>query len=63
MKPTELPMQQQMPEPDAPEQRPNWFQRLGWLALIWACSVAALFVVAFIFRTAMGWAGLTLPTG
>ena len=40
------------------EQR-SWLLRLGWLALIWAAGVAALAVVAFLFRMLMGVAGLT----
>ena len=32
--------------------------RLGWLVLIWVASVAALGVVALLFRWLMGAAGL-----
>ncbi|MEO8249366.1 MAG: DUF2474 domain-containing protein [Burkholderiales bacterium] len=39
--------------------QPNWFKRIGWLALIWVASVAALFVVALVIRYVMGLAGLT----
>jgi len=35
-----------------------WFKRFGWLLLIWACSVAALAVVAFLLRLLMNAAGL-----
>ncbi len=38
-----------------------WLRRLGWLALIWALSVAALGVVALILRAIMSAAGLTTP--
>ncbi|BBP55597.1 DUF2474 domain-containing protein [Pseudomonas sp. St386] len=34
-------------------------QRLGWLALIWAGSVLALFIVASLMRMFMNAAGLT----
>ena len=34
-------------------------QRLGWLALIWAGSVGALFIVASLMRMFMNAAGLT----
>lgn len=34
-------------------------RRLGWLALIWTLSVAALAVVALGFRLLMALAGLT----
>ena len=40
------------------ERRPNWLSRIGWLALIWALSVAALLVVALVFRVVLGWVGL-----
>lgn len=42
------------------ERRPDWFKRIGWLALIWSLSVAALLAVALLFRLLMGWAGLTI---
>jgi hypothetical protein len=39
---------------------PTWLQRVGWLVLIWAASVAALGVVAGLFRVVMNLAGLTV---
>ena len=41
--------------PPAPQRR-----RLGWLAAIWAISVAALALFAYGFRFLMGLAGLTV---
>ncbi|NER59967.1 DUF2474 domain-containing protein [Pseudomonas sp. MAFF212428] len=38
--------------------RPLW-QRLGWLAVIWTASVAALGVAAWIMRLFMSAAGLS----
>ena len=35
-----------------------WARRLGWLALIWAASVAALGLVALLIRIAMHAAGM-----
>jgi hypothetical protein len=35
------------------EQRPLW-SRLGWMALIWAASVAALGAVAFVIKAWLG---------
>lgn len=40
------------------EKKPLW-QRLGWVALIWAGSVGALFIVASLMRLFMSAAGLT----
>ncbi|APC19273.1 DUF2474 domain-containing protein [Pseudomonas frederiksbergensis] len=40
------------------EKKPLW-QRLGWLAMIWAGSVLALFVVASLMRMFMNAAGLS----
>ena len=40
------------------EKKPLW-QRLGWLAMIWAGSVGALFIVASLMRLFMNAAGLT----
>lgn len=36
-----------------------WLRRVGWLVLIWISSVAALGVVAVLFRLLMNMAGLT----
>ncbi|WP_378941758.1 DUF2474 domain-containing protein [Mesorhizobium sp. ANAO-SY3R2] len=45
----------------APPRPPvSWPKRIGWLVLIWAASVAALGVVAYLFRFLMGLAGLTV---
>ena len=38
--------------------RKLWLRRLGWLALIWAASVAALGLAAALFRVVMTLAGL-----
>jgi hypothetical protein len=35
-----------------------WAKRLGWLALIWALSVAALAVVALLLRMVMRGVGM-----
>lgn len=48
----------QAPREDRTAAQPNWFKRIGWLALIWVASVAALAGVALLFRVLMGWAGL-----
>ncbi|MNO09223.1 hypothetical protein D3C81_2322540 [compost metagenome] len=40
------------------EKKPFW-QRLGWLAMIWTGSVLALFVVASLMRLFMNAAGLS----
>jgi len=42
----------------APEH--SWLQRVGWLVLIWVASVAALGIVAGLFRIIMSLAGLTV---
>ena len=42
------------------DKKPLW-QRLGWLVLIWACSVTALGVVAWLLRLFMSAAGLGTP--
>ena len=36
-----------------------WLRRVGWLVAIWGASVAALTVVALIFRMLMKLAGMT----
>ncbi|GGX28807.1 hypothetical protein GCM10007242_39010 [Pigmentiphaga litoralis] len=41
-------------------QRP-WWKRMGWLLLIWGGSVAALGVVAWLFRMLMRSAGMMPP--
>ncbi|AQW67387.1 DUF2474 domain-containing protein [Pseudomonas putida] len=43
---------------DVASKKPLW-QRLGWLVLIWALSVAALGVAAWLMRLFMSAAGLT----
>lgn len=37
----------------------SWRSRLLWLALIWACSVAALGVAAYALRLIMGALGMS----
>ena len=46
---------------ESPSQRKPWGKRLLWLLAIWAASVAALGLVAFLLRGIMGWVGLTAP--
>jgi hypothetical protein len=41
---------------------PRWWRRVGWLLLIWAGSVAALGIVAWLFRVLMRAAGMVPPT-
>ena len=44
----------------APEsQSRNWLRRLGWLLAIWAVSVAALAVVAWLLKGVMRMVGLS----
>jgi Protein of unknown function (DUF2474) len=43
---------------DARSGKKPWLQRVGWLVLIWTGSVAALAVVAVLFRLLMNMAGL-----
>ncbi|MFV3403815.1 MULTISPECIES: DUF2474 domain-containing protein [Pseudomonas] len=45
---------------DVEQKKPLW-QRLGWLVLIWALSVATLGVVAYGLRLFMRAAGLSSP--
>jgi hypothetical protein len=35
-----------------------WLRRLGWMAVLWAGSVSALAVVAFLLRLLMHAAGM-----
>lgn len=44
---------------DKPD-RKLWLRRIGWLVLIWFASVAALAIVAVLFRLLMNMAGLTV---
>jgi len=46
-------------EPPRPVVPPSRLGRLGWLIVIWAASVLALGVVAWLIRQVMGFAGLT----
>ena len=47
-------MEEEIPAPR------RWLSRLGWLALIWLASVAALGVVAWGLRLLMRAAGMSL---
>ena len=38
--------------------RGPWLRRVGWLVAIWAGSIAALTVVALLFRLLMNLAGM-----
>ncbi|WP_072010947.1 MULTISPECIES: DUF2474 domain-containing protein [unclassified Serratia (in: enterobacteria)] len=40
------------------EYKAPWWQRLGWLVIIWSASVLGLFLVATLFRLLMGMAGM-----
>lgn len=40
--------------------RDSWPRRVAWLVAIWAASVAALAVVAYLLRLLMNAAGLTV---
>jgi hypothetical protein len=42
-----------------PAAQRSWPRRIGWLVAIWAASVAALGLVALLFRLLMSAAGLT----
>jgi hypothetical protein len=44
----------------SPSDSRKWLNRVGWLILIWATSVAALGAVALILRAIMSVAGLTV---
>jgi hypothetical protein len=44
---------------DSRQRDDPWWKKLGWLVLIWAASVAALRVVAWLIRLLMHAAGLT----
>ena len=46
---------------EPPSSRKPWGKRLLWLVAIWAASVAALGLVAFLLRGIMGCVGLTAP--
>lgn len=48
-----------MDNPPSTSQFNTSLRRVGWLILIWACSVAALGVVALVMRLLMSWAGMT----
>lgn len=48
-----------MDKPSTPTHPHETLRRIGWLILIWACSVAALGVVALGMRLLMSWAGMT----
>lgn len=37
----------------------SWLKKLGWMALIWLASIAALSVVAYFFRYLMGLVNFT----
>ncbi|SDD47525.1 Protein of unknown function [Cupriavidus sp. YR651] len=41
-----------------PRHVPRWLRRLGWLVLIWAGSVVALGVAAWVLRGVMQLAGM-----
>ena len=41
-----------------PDSAPPLWRRLGWMALIWIASVAALGVVALLIRLLMNAAGM-----
>ncbi|MGO4766234.1 DUF2474 domain-containing protein [Cupriavidus sp. 2KB_3] len=48
-----------MNAPITPDGHGTTFRRIGWMVLIWACSVAALGVVALTLRLLMTLAGMT----
>ncbi|MGS0628478.1 MULTISPECIES: DUF2474 domain-containing protein [Photorhabdus] len=40
--------------------RPSVWKRIGWMVMIWLCSVMALFAVSSLFRLLMTAAGMKL---
>jgi len=44
--------------PDGDRTTASWPKRLGWLLLIWAASVAALGVAAWVLRVVMRAVGM-----
>jgi hypothetical protein len=44
-------------EPSPADAKPLW-QRLAWMVAIWACSVGALGLVAYVLRLVLAAAGL-----
>ncbi|MDR3518838.1 MAG: DUF2474 family protein [Azospirillaceae bacterium] len=56
---TEMASQRMVDRGATERRRASWLNRVGWLILIWAASVAALAVVALLFRGAMSLVGLT----
>ena len=42
-----------------PDPLKSWPRRIAWLILIWIASIAALAIVAALFRVLMNAAGLT----
>ncbi|MCW7550420.1 DUF2474 domain-containing protein [Photorhabdus sp. P32] len=40
--------------------RPSVWKRIGWMVMIWLCSVMALFAVSTLFRLLMTAAGMKL---
>ncbi|MBC5767496.1 DUF2474 domain-containing protein [Ramlibacter albus] len=47
-----------MQAPWTAPRRPNWLVRIAWLVGIWACSVGALVLAAWLMRMAMHAGGL-----
>jgi hypothetical protein len=39
--------------------RSPWWKRVGWLVLIWTCSVVALGLFAYVIKILMNAAGLS----
>jgi hypothetical protein len=39
-------------------QKPSWWQRIGWLILIWSLSVLSLGAIALVLRLFMHAAGM-----